>query len=86
MPVQYFGVTLDLDRTDPHGHETGARVRAMLEVENRTNAFSIPRQAVFEKNGKKMVYVKRRSASLLGGHDRHLVARSGGGDPWGRQG
>ena len=55
-----LGVTLDLDRTDPMVMKPGARVRAVLEVENRTNAFSIPRQAVFEKNGKKMVYVKRR--------------------------
>jgi HlyD family secretion protein len=60
VPVQYFGVTLDLDRTDPIVMKPGARVRAVLEVENRTNAFSIPRQALFEKNGKKMVYVKRR--------------------------
>lgn len=60
VPVQYFGVTVDLDRTDPIVMKPGARVRAVLEVENRTNAFSIPRQALFEKNGRKMVYVKRR--------------------------
>jgi HlyD family secretion protein len=60
VPVQYFGVTVDLDRTDPVVMKPGARVRAVLEVENRTNAFSIPRQALFEKNGRKMVYVKRQ--------------------------
>ena len=62
VPVQYFGVTLMLDRTDPAVMKPGARVRAMLEIENRNNVFSIPRQAVFEKEGKKLVYRKR------GGH------------------
>jgi multidrug resistance efflux pump len=56
VPVQYFGVTLELDRTDPSVMKPGARVRGVLEVENRANAFSLPRQAVFDKNGKKVVY------------------------------
>src|SRR5260370_30120783 len=59
VPVQYFGVTLSLDRTDPKVMKPGARVRAVLEVENRANAFSIPRQALFEKEGKKIVYRQR---------------------------
>jgi HlyD family secretion protein len=59
QPVQYFGVTVDLDRTDPKLMKPGARVRAILEVENQTNAFAIPRQALFEKNGKRIVYVKK---------------------------
>ena len=42
----------------PHG-VPGARVRAVLEIENRKNVFSIPRQALFEKEGKKLVYRKR---------------------------
>jgi hypothetical protein len=59
QPVQYFGVTVELDRTDPKLMKPGARVRALLEVENQANAFAIPRQALFEKNGKKLAYVKR---------------------------
>ena len=59
VPVQYFGVTVALDRTDPAVMKPGARVRAMLEIENRSNVFSIPRQALFEKEGKKLVYRKR---------------------------
>ena len=59
QPVQYFGVTVDLERTDPKLMKPGARVRAVLEVENQANAFAIPRQALFEKEGKKLVYVKR---------------------------
>jgi len=59
QPVQYFGVTVELERTDPRLMKPGARVRAVLEVENQANAFAIPRQALFEKEGKKLVYVKR---------------------------
>ena len=56
VPVQYFGVTVALDRTDRIVMKPGARVRAVLEIENRANVFSIPRQALFEKEGKKLVY------------------------------
>ncbi|HVE71397.1 MAG TPA: HlyD family efflux transporter periplasmic adaptor subunit [Thermoanaerobaculia bacterium] len=59
QPVQYFGVTVELDRTDPRLMKPGARVRAILEVENQANAFAIPRQALFEKEGKRLAYVKR---------------------------
>jgi hypothetical protein len=58
VPVQYFGATVLLDRTDRTMMKPGARVRAVLEVENLANAFSIPRQALFEKEGKKLVYRK----------------------------
>ena len=37
----------------------------MLEIENRNNVFSIPRQTIFEKEGKKLVY--RRE------HDRFVA-------------
>ncbi len=59
VPVQYFGITVTLDRTDPAVMKPGSRVLAQLELDNRANAFSIPRQAVFEKQGKKIVYVRR---------------------------
>jgi RND family efflux transporter MFP subunit len=59
VPVQYFGVTVTLDKTDPVVMKPGARVRAVLEIENRNNVFSIPRQALFEKEGKKLVYRRR---------------------------
>jgi HlyD family secretion protein len=59
QPVQYFGVTVQLDRTDVRLMKPGARVRALLEVENQANAFAIPRQALFEKDGKRLVYVKK---------------------------
>ncbi|MGZ8867376.1 MAG: efflux RND transporter periplasmic adaptor subunit [Thermoanaerobaculia bacterium] len=59
VPVQYFGVTVSLDRTDKNKMKPGARVRAVLEVENLASAFAIPRQALFEKDGKKLVYRKK---------------------------
>jgi HlyD family secretion protein len=61
VPVQYFGVIVTLDRTDPSLMKPGSRVLAELELDNRANAFSIPRQALFEKQGKKIVYVRRGS-------------------------
>jgi RND family efflux transporter MFP subunit len=59
VPVQYFGATITFDKTDPAIMKPGARVRAVLDVEDRSGAFSIPRQAIFEKQGKKLVYCKR---------------------------
>jgi len=56
VPVQYFGVTVMLDKSDPRVMKPGARVKAVLQVEDIANAFSIPRQALFEKNGQKIVY------------------------------
>jgi RND family efflux transporter MFP subunit len=64
VPVQYFGATVALDRTDPSVMKPGARVRSVLEIENLNNAFSIPRQAVFEKDGKKLVYRKNRAGKF----------------------
>lgn len=58
VPVQYFGVTVTLERTDPAVMKPGTRVRAVLELENLANAFTIPRQAMFDKEGKKIVYRK----------------------------
>ena len=59
VPVQYFGVTVGIEKTDQAVMKPGSRVRAVLEVENLDRAFAIPRQALFEKDGKKIVYRKR---------------------------
>jgi HlyD family secretion protein len=56
VPVQYFGATITLDKTIAAMMKPGARVRAVLDIESRVSAFSIPRQAIFEKQGKKLVY------------------------------
>jgi RND family efflux transporter MFP subunit len=56
IPVQYSGATLELDATDPAVMKPGQRVRAVLALDARPDAFSVPRNAIFEKNGKKIVY------------------------------
>ncbi len=56
IPVQYFGATLELAATDPRVMKPGQRVRAVLSLDARDDAISVPRNAVFEKNGKKIVY------------------------------
>jgi HlyD family secretion protein len=58
-PVQYFSVVLKLERTDPQVMKPGQRVRATLYLEERKDALVVPRQAVFEQDGKKIVYVRR---------------------------
>jgi len=55
-PVQYFGVTLALDRTDPDLMKPGQRVRALLRLDERPRALTVPRQAVFDREGKTVVY------------------------------
>ena len=62
VPVKYFGATVTLDKTVAALMKPGARVRAVLDIESRTGAFSIPRQAIFEKQGKKLVYRRKGSA------------------------
>ncbi len=56
IPIQYFGATLELAATDPLVMKPGQRVRAVLALDARPDAISVPRNAVFERNGKKIVY------------------------------
>ncbi len=58
VPVQYFGVTLALVSTDPAIMKPGQRVRAVLTLDERKDAIAVPREAVFEREGKKIVYRK----------------------------
>jgi multidrug resistance efflux pump len=55
VPVQYFGVTLQLDRTDVATMKPGSRVHATLQLESR-EALVLPRQAVMEDHGQPTVY------------------------------
>lgn len=56
VPVQYFGVTLELTKTDRKIMKPGTRVRAILKLNDEKSVVTIPRQALFEKEGKKIVY------------------------------
>jgi multidrug efflux pump subunit AcrA (membrane-fusion protein) len=54
-PVQYFAVVVELDKTDHDVMKPGQRVRATL-VLDQENAIVVPRQAVFDRDGKNLVY------------------------------
>jgi len=58
-PVQYFSVTLGLDKTDPASMKPGQRVGADLVMDERKGVFVVPRDAIFEKDGKKVVYRRK---------------------------
>jgi len=60
-PVQYFSLTLELERTDPAVMKPGQRVRADLVMDGTEGALVLPREAVFERDGRKVAY--RRSGS-----------------------
>ena len=56
VPLQYFGVILELERTDPELMKPGQRVRAELRLDEREQALIVPREAVFERDGSRVVY------------------------------
>jgi len=55
-PVQYFSVVLELKHTDPEVMKPGQRVQATLFLEQVEDALVVPRQAIFERDGQKVVY------------------------------
>ncbi len=59
VPVQYVSVVIALDATDTAIMKPGQRVHATI-VLDRQDAIVVPRQAVFDKDGKTFVY--RRGA------------------------
>jgi len=61
-PVQYFGVTVEIDHTDPKVMKPGQRLHATLLLQEMEDALVVPRQAVFQDDGQARVYVRR------GGH------------------
>ncbi len=63
-PVQYFAVTLKLDRTDRALMKPGQRVRSTLVLESRKEALLVPRQAVFDVDGKTVAYRLRRGGGF----------------------
>jgi len=64
-PVQYFAVVLALDKTDPRVMKPGQRVQAVLRLDEKKGALLAPRQAVFDREGRTVVF--RRKAG--GGFD-----------------
>jgi multidrug efflux pump subunit AcrA (membrane-fusion protein) len=61
-PVKYFEATLSLARTDPSFMKPGQKVRVVVRLEEADGVLAIPRGAVFEKDGKRVVYRKASGA------------------------
>jgi hypothetical protein len=57
-PLRDFDVTLQLDRPDPR-LRPGTSVELDLAGSRVENVLHVPRQAIFDKNGKSVVYVRR---------------------------
>jgi hypothetical protein len=55
VPVQYFGVVIELEKTDHAVMKPGQRVRSTL-ILDKADALVVPRQAVIGKEGKNVVY------------------------------
>jgi HlyD family secretion protein len=55
-PVRYFETTLALAKTDPATMKPGERVRATIRLEEIDDVRAIPRGALFEKDGERVVY------------------------------
>ena len=60
-PVQYFGAVLDFDLDDTGTIKPGQRIEATILLDERKDAITVPRQAVFDKDGRSVVYVKNGS-------------------------
>ena len=60
-PVQYFAVVVELDKTDRDIMKPGQRVKATL-VLDQEDAVVVPRQAVFDRDGKTIVYRQKGDA------------------------
>ena len=56
-PVQYFGVTLQIDGLEIGAAKPGQRLQALLELERLDGVLVVPRQALFDSDGLQWVYV-----------------------------
>jgi RND family efflux transporter MFP subunit len=56
VPVQFFSAVVEIEKTDVAVMKPGARVRATLTLEKRDKAIAIPRNALFERKGKRVVF------------------------------
>ena len=56
-PVKYFETTLSFERTGAlQGLKPGQKVRASVLIDDLQDVFAIPRGALFEKDGRRIVY------------------------------
>jgi HlyD family secretion protein len=55
-PVKYFEAILALERTEPAYMRPGQRVQVVVQLEARDGVLAVPRAALFEKDGRRLVY------------------------------
>ena len=55
VPIQYFAVVIELEKTVPAVMKPGQRVRATITLDEE-EALVVPRQAILSKDGKNFVY------------------------------
>ena len=55
-PVKYFETTLKLAKTDASWMKPGQRVRAVIRLEEADDLIAVPRGALFDRDGKRVVY------------------------------
>ncbi|HEY7510186.1 MAG TPA: HlyD family efflux transporter periplasmic adaptor subunit [Vicinamibacteria bacterium] len=61
-PVKYFETTLALEKTDASFMKPGQRVRAAIRLEEAADLITVPRGALFDRDGKRVVYRWERGA------------------------
>ena len=61
--MRYFEATLSLARTDPAIMKPGQRVRALLRLEEADGVLAVPRGAVFDRDGRRVVYKRQARPS-----------------------
>ncbi|MBW3565136.1 MAG: HlyD family efflux transporter periplasmic adaptor subunit [Acidobacteria bacterium] len=59
VPVQYFGVIVSFAATEPEAMKPGARVSAKITIEELDDVVTVPRQAVWDRDGRRFVHVER---------------------------
>ena len=55
-PVKYFEVVLALGRTEPETMKPGQKVRAVIRMDEADGVLAVPRGAIFDKDGRRVVY------------------------------
>jgi hypothetical protein len=57
--VKFFETTVSLDRTDPSFMKPGQRVLANIALEEIQDVLAVPRGALFEKDGQRILNIRR---------------------------
>jgi HlyD family secretion protein len=55
-PVKYFEVAIALEKAEEAGLKPGQRIRATILIDDLKDVVSVPRGALFEKDGRRLVY------------------------------